>query len=159
MAMFDRKQLYTEQGVPKTREIFCELNAANGILSIQNEDAPVPSLRKLYVSLTVEDPSEATFVEVVFGDFHYWERLKNSPLMQEHLPAWRHEAAVKRKSEAFKYMVNEIRNDGKNAYGAAKYLIDAPWEPKTRASREANKKSSAEAAPADVIDFIKARNK
>ena len=81
--------------------------------------------------------------------------------MKDKVADWQHEADVKRKSRAFKFIIEEIKNDGRNAYHAAKYLIDEPWKGRTKPAQDKRRKSTVEAVPSDVTDladFIKQRN-
>lgn len=153
MAMFDRNQLFNSQGVARTKSLFVEFGASSDNILTLGENRAYPSLKSLYVNLTVDDPSEATFIDVVFGDFQFWTKLSSTTWMKEHLKAWRHEAEVKRKSKAFKCIVGEIENEGRNAYQAAKYLIEEPWKGKAKPVREASKKSTAEALPSHITDL------
>lgn len=161
MAMFSKDQLYNDVGNIRTKALFKEFGASEfNILSFDDPDSGYPSLKSLYVNLTVNDPSEAIFAETIFGDITFWEKLKNAPWLKDRVADWQHEADVKRKSMAFEYIVKEIKEDGRNGYHAAKYLIDEPWKPKTRASTAAKRKSTLEAVPSDVADlaeFIKSR--
>lgn len=160
MPMFTRDQLYNSMEVARTKSLFAEFGTSSEtILTLNMKDKGYPDLHTLYVRFVVDDPSEATFAEEVFGDIAFWERLKRAPFMKKNLAAWKHEADVKRKSKAFKHIMKEIQEDGRNAYQAAKFLIDAPWEPRSRTTKKANDESTAEAAPAEIIDFIKAREK
>lgn len=163
MAMFRKDQLYNAVNAPMTKAIFFEFRrpeSPDPILALYTEDKGFPVLRKLYVSMTVDDPSESTFVEAVFGDQYFWDNLSKAPFMVEQLKSWRHEADVKRKSKAFKVLTDEIKNEGRNAYNAAKYLIEEPWKPKTKASREAKNASTKEAVPSHITDLTEyIRNK
>lgn len=155
MAMFDREQLYSPTGKILTKSLFSEFGTGpNTILSLR-DTGKFPSLKNLYVNLCTDDPSEYTFATTVFGNVQFWETLKQVTWMEEALEEWRHEAAIKRKSEAFKSIIKEVKEDGRNAYQAAKYIIDEPWTGKTKASREASRKSTAEAVPAHVYDLQK----
>lgn len=162
MAMFDREQIYGTNGIPRTKSLFAEYGVTSEtILTFNDTGKPYPALKPLYIKFCVDDPSEAEFALAVFGDITFWEKLKNSPIMEKHLDEWRHETDVMRKSKAFKHIMHEIENDGRNSYSAAKFLIDEPWKPKTKESKQAKAQTTAEAVSAsahtDVVDFIKAR--
>ena len=163
MAMFTKDQLYNAVNAPMTKAIFHEFRrkeSPDPILSLYTEDVGLPILRNLYVSLTVDDPSEGIFVEEVFGDQYFWDNLSKAPFMEQQLKSWRHEADVKRKSKAFQVLTKEIEDGGRNAYNAAKYFIEEPWKPKTAKSNRAKSKSSAEAVPSHITDLTEyIRNK
>lgn len=164
MAMFTREQLYSDNGQARTKSLFVDFGGdpAN-ILTLGTNNKAYPSLRRLYVNLCVGDPSEFLFAETIFGEWAYWEKLSKSGFMQEHLESWRHEAAVQRKSMAFKHIIEEVKSNGRNGYHAAKYLVEEPWTGTTKAARASSKKSSAEAAESTEIvrieDFLKSRSK
>lgn len=154
MSMFDREQLYSSTGQILTKSLFSDFGAEKAnILTLNRSDKGFPCLRKLYVDLTVDDPSEYTFVEKVFGDFAFWDKLSKVSWMRENLEEWRVEADVKRKSEAFKCIVNEIKDDKRNAYQAAKYLIEEPWKGKSKAVRTKSKETSQAALPDNVSEL------
>ena len=161
MSMFTRDQIYNTQNVIRTKSLFSDFGVTpETSLSLEPTDKGFPDLHSLFVALTVNDPSEATFAQTVFGDIVFWSKLQEVAWLKEKLVDWRHEADVKRKSIAFEYILKEIKEDGRNGYHAAKYLIDEPWKPRTKANTESKRKSSAEALPADVTDlaeFIKNR--
>lgn len=162
MAMFDREQLYGETNIARTKSLFVDFGSdpAN-ILTLGTFNKDFPSLRSLYVNLTVDDPSEYTFAITVFGEWAYWDKLRKVGFMQSHLEAWRHEAAVKRKSMAFKTIIEEAKGDGRNSYHAAKYLVEEPWRGRGKAQKAATKQSSEEAAAGEnvteIADFIRSR--
>lgn len=156
MAMYDTTQLRNASGKMYTKALFYELNLGGSevLFTLKHQDHKgYVSLRKLFISLTVHDPSEVTFAETVFGDMSYWTAIQNSPSLSEYIEEWRQVADIKRKSEAFKAIIDEVQNEGRNRYSAAKFLIDEPWKPKDRASKEKQKKTT-QAARTQVNDDV-----
>ena len=154
MSMFDRTQLYADNGLPRTKSLFVDMGPSkDNIMTFHDSSKPFVALKPLYIALTIDDPTESVFAETVFGDITYWTKLADAAFMDRHLKEWRHEADVKRKAKAFEYIVKEIKSDGRNAYSAAKFLIDEPWKPKGKASAASKSKSTAEAVPSHIVDL------
>ena len=146
MAIMDYKDLYTPQGRTK---FLCYIDELKGhediepIFTVRNEKKGLISLKKLYMKYCVDDPSEATFAEEVFGDLGYWMQVRESPRFLPFLRAWREEAEVMRKRNAFLAVAREIKSEGRSAFTAARFLIEEPW--KNRAQKKAAKKTTQEA--------------
>lgn len=129
MPLFSYDDLYNESNNnPKTRILFCQQNSS-GPLSVYRKDVEGKiNLYKIYMDLCVDDPSEVNFAENVFGDIVYWkEHLSQDKWFIKHLEEWRMASAEKRKSMAFKAVIAEVKENGKSAFTAAKYLIEEPW--------------------------------
>lgn len=151
MALFKPEQLHSSQGHRLTRSLFFETK--------RGDDKPIMSLGRLereglvhlppiYLELTVDDPSEYTFAEYVFGSYAHWKQIAESYWMQSFIDEWRLEADVKRKSDAFRQIYKEATDDkGKSSYSAAKYLIEEPWvDKREKRNKERNKKSTLAAS-------------
>lgn len=160
MAMFTRDQLTGENNIRLTKSLFIDMgeDPAN-IFTLRHETYKgcVP-LRNLYLKYCVDDPSESTFAEEVFGDWHFWAKLREIGWFKAHLQEWREVADIKRKSIAFKYIVDEVKNDGRNGYQAAKLLLDEPWKGKTKAARAAAAKTTAAAAEEHTDDIVRIKD-
>lgn len=128
MPLVSKEDMYNAQNVHFCRNIFIEYNPSALFTLSRNPEAGkgVP-LADLYIALTVDDPSEATFVDEVFGDFFFWKSLSNSQFFKPHLEEWKEVAEIKRKQKAFKAIMNEVKTEGKSSFSAAKYLIEEPW--------------------------------
>ena len=140
----DRDQLYTANNGIRILCLIKELCKPTDtpIFTLRDEKKGLESLRTLFVSYTVADPTEATFAEVVFNDVGYWLKAREIPKIKVNLDEWRQEADVKRKAIAFKSIIDEVTTQGKSAFSAAKFLIDEPFKDKPKGS-EAAKKSKA----------------
>lgn len=127
-----REQLYTPNNVIKSLCLIKELSKPGDepVFTIRDEKEGYESLKTLFVNLTVEDPSEATFAEVVFNDVGYWLKVRENKVLKPYLEEWREEADIKRKAIAFKSIVKEVQEGGKSAFSAAKFLIDEPYKDK-----------------------------
>lgn len=144
----DRDQLYTCNNVLKVLCLIKELCKPGDtpIFTLRDEKEGLESLRNLFVSLTINDPTEATFAETVFNDVGYWLKAREIVRLKSHLDEWREEADVKRKAIAFESIINEVRTQGKSAFSAAKYLIDEPYKPsKTKEAKTQVKKTTEKA--------------
>jgi len=82
------------------------------------------SFPQLYLSLCKTDPTEATLARLVFGGYEHWKILSETVALKEYIEALREENAIGIKSEAYDYLLKEVRTKGKNAYQSARYLLD-----------------------------------
>ncbi len=146
MSIFQYKDLYNDSNVPITRNIFCEWKS-DALLTVDRngKDGKV-CLYKLYMLHAVDDPSEVTFVEEVFGDMYFWQKLSESPWFGPILEEWRHFAAVKRKQVAFKAIIDEVKTKGRSSFTAAKYLIEEPWKFGPATERKKTRKRISDSA-------------
>ncbi len=144
--LFKREDLFGGGGHMKTQALFKEVCRPTDtpILSLRPaKPGGLPSLRDLYLEYATDDPSEVVFAETVFGDLSFWLNITKRTWMKEYLKDWRNLAETRRKSKAFVYITSEVKNQGRSAFSAAKYLIDEPWKDKRTAAtkREADKTS------------------
>ena len=147
MSIFTYKDLYNSRNNMLLREIFSEYNPETGLLTYdKNGKEGKVCLFKLYMAHSVDDPSEVTFAEEVFGDLYFWQCLTESTWFQRHIQEWRYLASVKRKQLAFKAVINEVKTNGKSSFTAAKYLIEEPWKTGNAMERKRNKKLVSESA-------------
>ena len=117
------------------------------IFTLRDEKEGYISLRKLYLQYVPNDPSEAVFAEVVFGDVGYWLHLRENKLLKPFFDEWRQEADVIRKSKAFTAIIKEVEGEGRSSFSAAKFLIEEPWKDKRdpkvkKESKETTSKAS-----------------
>jgi hypothetical protein len=128
MPILSHSDLYTTNNKARTKDLFVEYNKDSVLtLSRENKDGAI-SLYKLFVALTVDDPSEVHFAEEVFGDVGFWLKLQISPFVSEQLVEWRKVVSQKRKQKAFAAIIKEVEENGRSAFTAAKYLIEEPWK-------------------------------
>lgn len=157
MALFTMDQLKTSNGIIRTKSLFyefCYENPEHAVLTLKDHDCttsdgkPLISLSQKFIELTVDDPTEVTFADAVFGSWAVWEKLMNSDSrFTRKLEAWRKEATVRRKALAFNVLVNEVRTNGKGSLGAAKYLLEEGWGPKGQSKDgRAHRKQAQETA-------------
>ena len=131
--MFSKEMLYNASGKKRTRSLFTETKRQGDepFLSLKpQKDNGAVSLRDLFIQFVVDDPSETTFAETVFGDLEFWQNLLECDWMVEEANKWRTITDAKRKAKAFRVLINEVESDGRNSYSAAKYLIEEPWKDK-----------------------------
>lgn len=127
MPLFERSDLYNKSNRAFSRELFVQYNPS-GPLTLEREDKDGKiSLYKLFVALTIEDPTEMHFAEEIFGDCMYWLKIRDDTFISGHLREWRLIAAQKRKEIAFKAILDVIKSKGPSSFTAAKYLIEEPW--------------------------------
>lgn len=154
--MFRRDQLYSHNNIPRTSSLFaetCRVGDDPPIMSLNGKD-DLPCLRDYYVALVSVDPSEASFAEAVFGDVRYWLYLREQPFFQKYLAEFRELASTKRKQMAFEAIIEDAKDKtSRTRVTSAKYLIEEPWIPNTRRTKETKKKTT-EAAVSPFKDDI-----
>jgi hypothetical protein len=147
MPIVDPKTLYNAQGVAKTRKFILEFcttaeDRLNSTFSVSEHPNPekVP-MKILYMSLSVDDPSEVSFAEEVFGHLGFWHDLSETDFMKPYVERWRREADLKRKQKAFKTIIETATKGDTSAsrLSAAKYLLEKAWEPKDTKARKQDK--------------------
>lgn len=129
MAIVTRDQIYNTMNVAMIRPLLLEegSNSAVFTLSREHKDGYV-SLYKLFIQFVVDDPTETTFAEEVFGDISYWFTVRESVTLKNHLEEWREICDVLRKKKAFSAILEEVKTKGRNSFQASKYLIEEPWK-------------------------------
>jgi|SRR6056297_2040305 len=158
MALFTHDQLHSKNNIRYTKKIFYEWVGSKGLVNLSHEErgGTIP-LRKLFIPMTIIDPTEVEFAEYVFGDYAYWEFLerRTKSWTAKDIAEWRRMAEVGRKSMAFKTIYEELKA-GKASYQAAKYLIEEPWKARTpdvdkRKARKESQETAEEAFEATGI--------
>ena len=142
-----------------TKALFYELSydkPVHVLFTLKDDDIEVGnrhlhSLKKLYLSIVAEDPTEYTFAQSVFGNWDIWDTIRKSPLVKPYIDGWRRETEVKIKSSAIQSIIEESRS-GRNAYQASKLLLERGWieretatATKEKARREQERKLDDEA--------------
>ena len=159
MAMLSKKYLYTSQNVPRTTSLIVEFNTkadVDPIFTVSAIREGYISLQKLFIEYTIDDPTEVVFAETVFGEISYWMTLREANRLKPYLEEWRAIADLYRKQRSFKVLVDEVKTDGKYSFQAAKYLIEEPWKPNTKAQRQATQKTTEKAyTSSGVADDVK----
>lgn len=158
MPIVDPKDLYSSFQKAKTRKLIYEF-----VSDAEDKDATIFSvadmpkedkipLKVLYLSLSVEDPSEVAFAEEVFGDLSFWLELQSTAAMKPYIDEWRYLASLKRKQRAFKAIITAAEKGDTTAsrLSASKYLIEEPWMLKgdARTKKDIRKKISDSASEA-----------
>lgn len=158
MAMFTREDLFTSGNVMRSSALIKEFCRPGDtpIFCLSPVRDDLPSLQNLYIQYCTDDPTEMTFAEEVFGYVQVWFNLREVTRLKPHLEDWRKICEEKRKSKAFKTIVNEVKEDKPGRLQAAKFLIEEPWKDKrvSKTKREADKTSAK--AYNEVHDDLKA---
>lgn len=135
MAICSHKDLYASNNTMKTISLVKEFSPndttkGTWVFTIHDE-APegLISLKKLFMRFCVDDPSEASFADEVFGDLGWWLKARETKPFIPVVAQWRHEADTLRKQKAFKAIMEEVES-GKSSFAAAKYLVEEPWKDK-----------------------------
>lgn len=149
MPIVNRDDIWTPNNRPKFLCLFQEFKQTadeKPIFTLRDEKEGLISLKRLFIKLTIDDPTEATFADEVFGDIYWWMEVRDHKMLKPHIDKWREEAELIRKSIAFKALYKEVAEDGRAALTAAKYLIEEPW--KTKGRKAAGKQTTERAAEA-----------
>lgn len=146
--MFSREELWTDNNIPRSASLFSETCRPGDkpIMSLKGGRDDIPCLRDLYIALVVNDPSEGTFAETVFGDVYFWTRLRKAGFLQPYLEEWKTVTDIKRKQKAFKAIIDEVENSGRSAFTAAKYLVEEPWLDKRDPENKKNAEKTSKVA-------------
>jgi len=154
--LFTFEQLHSSQNHRLTKALFLETcrPVDTPIMTLsRNPKRDLVVLRDIFIELTQDDPSEVEFAEYVFGDYGHWRLISDATWMEPYISEWRMIADVKRKSKAFKSIVREVDEGGRNSYTAAKYLIEEPWKPKDKDTKAQVKESKERARNEYASDF------
>lgn len=143
MPLFSKEQLYADSGKARFKELFDPWNT-DSLVTLEKEKEGKVSLYKIYLSLVEDDPSEVTFADEVFGDLGFWLRLKESLMLKSYFIEWANIASERRKRMAFKAIIDEVKNNGKSSFTAAKYLVEEPWKTSVSAARRKQIKKDIE---------------
>lgn len=88
-----------------------------------NGPVPTKSLFQLYMDYAIDDPTEVTFAQEVFGDWEHWQMIRKAYPVKIHIEKWEEEAEIKRKSRLVTQLNDITKNDPRNAFQAAKFLL------------------------------------
>jgi hypothetical protein len=132
--VFPKDTFKNSSGKIITLKLFIELcyeTPEHAVFSLKEDDLDLNgkryvSLQKLYLAYVPSDPTEYTFAKNVFGSWNIWETVRNSAKVKPHVDKWRREADVIIKSRAIQAIAEEAK-EGKNAFQAAKLLLDRGW--------------------------------
>lgn len=141
--LFEHDQLYNGVNRRITKSLFKEVAPWDRmhmvVMSLKSNSKDLPSLRDMYLELCLDDPTETVFAEYVFGDLEFWYEIKSSSWFQPYYEEYQKTVTLKRKSQAFRFLAQEVREQGKGALQAAKYLIEEPWKTKTGTAKDKRK--------------------
>ncbi len=152
--------LIGDQGKQRTVSLVKEFPSMGGVDPIftvkpQGKEGLI-NLRQLFIDMVVSDPTEVEFAEFVFGDYSYWEVMSESSQMVPHVREWRKVADTKRKTQAFKALIEDAKKGG---VASAKYLIEEPWKPKnTRPAKKTSQYTTTQAYSAVASDVQRLRD-
>jgi hypothetical protein len=131
MSILKPEQYFGPTGQLLVRTMFYELAFDHdlSLLTLKYDDHTLPngrtllSLPKVYLEYCVNDPTEYTFAQALFGSWSVWAQLQKTKNLQNILSALREEVTVARKAIAFGTLADQASSN----VTAAKYLIEEPW--------------------------------
>lgn len=125
-------------GVHLTKALFYEKTSdkSNVLYTLKDEDITIdtlcyPSLYKLYMEM--EDVTEFNFAKKYFENWEHWQILCSLSWFSFRAIRFRHDLELKLKSQALSYIISVSRSSNRDAYGAAKYILEKGYE-KNKAS-------------------------
>lgn len=156
MSFFSKEQLYTSTNRRMSQGLFKEtcIKQDNVIATLMSFDERWPRLIDQYVFYCAEDPTEYKFAIAVFGNWEFWTNIRDKDWFQPYYSQFKEEAEVKRKSIAFKAVIDEVEKGGASGVNAAKFLIQEPWKEPTRETK-AQKVKTTQRAKAEYSDDLK----
>jgi len=143
----DKSLFKNTGGVYITQGLFLEspFQTTSAQYTLKDEDftkdgKTYPSLKRLF--LEEPDVTEYTFAMKYLFSWAHWQKLSTSSFFSEHIKSWREERDVRERSQLLAVIQKEAMS-GKNAYGAAKTLLEKNWD--KSAGRPSNDKIKREA--------------
>jgi hypothetical protein len=155
MSLFNYKQLHAASGKPKGRSLFREWAPPEirdqALFTLKKyDDAKSKSLYKLYMTYAIDDPTEVTFSEAVFGSHAFWLTFRGQTPVKEVIDEWEDEAERIRLSRQIEVVLEATKNE-RTSLSAAKFLLGEghklrpSYEAKDgRAARKANREKIKE---------------
>jgi hypothetical protein len=139
MPIIDESKKYNPSGKMVTASLFKEFSQYPEYvaMSVSRKDKDLPSFPELYLKYCKDDPSEYTFAIEVFGDWHWWENIRKISKLRPYITELRNEIEVYLKAKGFKAILREVKEGGRSAFTAAKFLVDKGWEPTPSRSKKA----------------------
>jgi len=122
---------------------------------VQKEGVLYPSLRRVYMECM--DPTEELFVQEVFlGDWEHWDRIKDNDILRTALKyeEWEEELSVKLRSFGIRSVLDEVRNQGKSAFSAAKWLAEGQWKHTKRGRPSNEEKARREREESQILQDL-----
>ena len=147
MIPISKENLWSSNNQARTHALFAESckDFETPAMTLEKDDPNLPCLKNYYIDLVVKDPSECEFAETVFNDIAYWLALRETKFFQKYLEKWQTIVEIKRKKIAFSAIVKEVEEGGRSSFTAAKFLIDEPWKPKDKATRDKKRETTTQA--------------
>jgi hypothetical protein len=148
MTILKPEQYRTNEGVIRTRSLFYELSYTSEFAVFTIKDRPTSSpitgplieFRKIFVEYHIQDPTEVSFADHMFGSWQAWSKIRSSDKrIVALLDECRQEADVRRKAIAFTTVLETATSDKASAFTAAKYLIEGSWDT-TKAGKDGRSK-------------------
>lgn len=160
----DKSKFRAANNVRRGRGLFVETtdDKDTAVFTLDEKDKTLHgveyvSLRRLYVDLVAQDPTEYTFMIEVFGSYDVWTKVKSflqTKTAGYAYPLWREEAELKLKSAGVVAIIDEMR-DGKASFQAAKYLADKGYTDKSTLSAvEKRQKKKLDAKEAEDLKKV-----
>jgi len=111
------------------KALFFETTAADKttvLYTLKDEDHKGhPSLYRLYMAM--DDITEWEFSQTYFYSWEHWTILCECTWFKDTVERWRKELLLRTQAQALRAIKLEAA-DGKNAYHANKYLLEAGWQ-------------------------------
>jgi len=119
-------------GVYYTKALFYEKasDKTNVVYTLKdNEYMSYPSLYTLYMDM--EDVTEFEFATKYFANYEHWQLLCSLSWFSPLVDRYRNELELKLKARALKRILAESKGNTRDAYMAAKYVLEKGWDKTT----------------------------
>jgi hypothetical protein len=134
--MIDKSKLVNLYGNPRLRDLFIDFatddqGRKDAVYTLKYYDLEQDG--KIYFSLyqlfmAQEDLTEWEFANKHLLGWDHWERLSALKAIKDYVEIWRRDLEQKIKSRAFKVIMQEAEEAGKNAFEANKLLLTGKWK-------------------------------
>jgi hypothetical protein len=144
---FFSKEVLFHNRIPRSASLVNETAKSTDkpIMTVSRVNEELPNLYELYFQYAVDDPTEVTFAEAIFGSVSFWLNFQKSAKLKPYIEEMRFIADAKRKEKAFRAVMKEVEKGGASGFQAAKFLITEPWKGKTAAAKVKKKESTEKA--------------
>lgn len=124
MSIIPQEKLRTSANVMVTSSLFFEEKKDERYAFFTYSDTPRRGLvpfKALYLEYAVDDPTEYTFAQEVFGSWDHWLKIQKNKNVLAFIERCREERDIAIESRAIKQIMDEAES-GKNSFQAAKFL-------------------------------------
>lgn len=143
-------------GVYLLREMFWEYaqDKSNAIYTLKDADfesegTVYPSLYRLYMASN--DPTEYLFAMAHLDGWAHWSALSQASFLTPYLHRWREELELRFRANALATIHQMADSKGREAFQAAKFIVDGGYTGKKRSGAGRPSKAQIEATAQEIV--------